>query len=176
MPTTLPPFAHLLLAAEPSPGIPPADRLYDFLIGSWDLEIRDRLDDGSVRAGTGECHAAWVLEGRAVQDVWIAPAVALRGAATPRSGNRYGTTLRVYDPASRTWRVTWINPVSGAHHELVGRREGHAVVQEGRDPQGQSIRWSFRDVTAPVLHWTGEASDDAGRTWRVQTEFFLRRR
>jgi hypothetical protein len=169
-------FAQLLLAAGPSPEIPSADRLYDFLIGSWDLEVRDHLDDGSVRTDTGECHAAWVLEGRAVQDVWIAPAGSLRTPSSSRLGNRYGTTLRVYDPKHRVWRVTWINPVSGAHNQLVGRREGNAVVQEGRDPQGQPIRWIFRDITAPVLHWVGEASGDEGRTWRLQTEFFMRRK
>lgn len=41
-------------------------------------EVFDYDVDGSVRTGTGEWSFSWVLEGRAVQDVWISPQRALR--------------------------------------------------------------------------------------------------
>ncbi|HVV78349.1 MAG TPA: hypothetical protein VHD59_01890, partial [Pseudolabrys sp.] len=69
---------------------PAADRakgleLYGWLIGDWTMTAA--LHEGTTHSGGGEIHFGWVLEGRAIQDVWI-----LYGAF-------YGTTLRVYDPA-----------------------------------------------------------------------------
>src|SRR4051812_17518588 len=56
---------------------PAADRadklgLYGFLIGDWEMDSVIYDDTGTKRAGPrGEIHAGFVLEGRAIQDVWI---------------------------------------------------------------------------------------------------------
>ena len=169
------------LAALLSQG-PPEDRkgakgFYDDLIGSWDAEVVDHLPDGSDRRQSAEIHFAWVLEGRAIQDVWIAPARPARQATSPKAaGNRYGTTLRVYDPAIDAWRITWINPVTGAENRLVGRREGEQIIQSGADAEGRPIRWVFVEIRAGSFHWRGERSEDGGRSWICDTEFFARRR
>src|SRR6266849_2213159 len=62
-----------LTAAGRSPEIPEAHDLYGWLTGSWDLDVRHYWVDVSARGLKAEVHAAWVLEGRAVQDVWIMP-------------------------------------------------------------------------------------------------------
>jgi len=56
------------------------------------------LEHGKHEA-RGEIHAGWVLQGRAIQDVWIFP------------GAFYGTTLRVYDPGLDAWHILWSDPV-----------------------------------------------------------------
>lgn len=169
-------LASHLVALGPADSIPATDRIYDFLIGSWDLEVIDWLPDGTRRLGSGECHAAWVLEGTAIQDVWICPRLSERTAFDLRPGNRCGTTLRLYDPSERAWHVAWFNPASGAENRLIGRRVGDDVVQTGRDSGGNLIRWSFSDITANSAEWTGEVSTDQGATWFVQCSFSLRRR
>jgi hypothetical protein len=169
-------FWTILRADGPSPELSDAPRLYDGLIGSWDAEVTDYEADGTSRSGPAEIHFAWVLEGRAIQDMWIAPPPAARHAGLAKKGNRFGTSIRVYDPAIAAWRVTWINPVTLAHDELIGRREGDDIVQEGRRATGQLMRWSFREITPDSFHWLGEASDDEGETWMLQAEFRARRR
>ena len=69
---------------------PAADRegkmdLYGWLIGSWELDVTRYLDDGSQLRISGEWHFGWVLEGRAIQDVWIVP---------PRYGTPPRPTIR----------------------------------------------------------------------------------
>lgn len=152
--------------------------LYDRLIGDWDAEVVDHLPDGTDRRQSAEMHFARVLEGRAVQDLWIAPALRERGgpAGGARGGNRYGTTLRVYDPKIDAWRVTWWNPVTGIETRLVGRRAGSQIVQTGSDEDGRLIRWVFVEVGPEAFHWRGDRSEDGGRTWTCETEFFARRR
>jgi len=168
-------FVEVLLADGPP--IEHADKmaLYAPLISDWEIDVVDYDADGKRRTSLGEAHFAWVLEGRAVQDVWIIPPRAARRPGEPAKGNRYGATLRVYVPAEDMWRVTWINPVTGVHEELVGGKQGNRIVQEGKRTDGSLIRWSFSEITPKSFHWQGECSKDDGRTWRLETEFFGRR-
>jgi hypothetical protein len=155
--------------------IPAEDDVYGWLVGGWHLDVIDTDRTATRHTSTGEVHFAWALEGRAIQDVWIIPARAQRSASAPVLGNRYGTTLRVYDPARKHWRITWINPVNGAHNELIGVRRGDEIVQEGDGPEGARIRWRFIDIRPDAFRWLGEFSTDEGKTWHVQTEFQARR-
>ena len=163
-----------------SPG--PATRqgvsdLYDGVIGAWDAEAIDHLDDGTQRRQSADILFGWVLEGRAIQDTWIVPSLRDRGTVAASSpGNRYGTTLRVYDPRLDAWRITWINPVNGTEMRLVGRRVGSQIVQTGADPDGRLVRWRFVDITEESFHWIGEVSEDGGSSWVIKTEFVARRK
>jgi hypothetical protein len=155
-------------------GGPAADRggkmdLYGWLIGSWDLDVRELTPDGSTRRRPGEWHFGWVLEGRAVQDVWIVP-------PRPDTADYYGTTLRIYDPRIDAWRIQWTEPVSQSYLSMVGRRQGDDIVQDGEAPDGTRIRWSFTDITPDSFTWRFEASTDGGATWHQRMEFSAVRR
>lgn len=50
-------------------------KLYAWLIGRWTMDAVVHRDDGTEHKGPGEIHFRWVLEGRAIQDVWILPGV-----------------------------------------------------------------------------------------------------
>jgi hypothetical protein len=88
----------------------------------------------------------------------------------------YGTTLRIWDPALRAWRVTYINPRTGQRDELIGRRIGDALVQTGRHADGTPIRWTFTDITRDAFRWTGVALAPDGVTWTLEAEFHARRK
>src|SRR6476646_5900053 len=67
-------FFGVLAADCRSVEIPETLDVYGWLCGSWDLAVlRYRAIDVSAHGLTGEMHAARVLEGRAVQAVWIMP-------------------------------------------------------------------------------------------------------
>jgi len=164
-------FESALVANGRSPEIPEAADAYGWLIGSWDLECYDYFPDGSKRHTQGEVHFAWVLEGRAVQDIWIMPRRSQRPPQGDTPRNTYGTTLRAWDPAIQAWRVMWINPASGHREELIGRWQGKDVVQVGERPNGTPIRWMFTEITPNSFHWTGEVLDVDGKTWKMEAEF-----
>src|SRR5687768_8895626 len=88
-------FAGALVAAGPSRDLGAAASTYDWLIGVWDAELIDFLEDGSRHEQRGEWHFSWTLEGRAVQDVLIAPRRFKRNRSGPRRADRYGTSIRV---------------------------------------------------------------------------------
>src|SRR5262249_55818901 len=148
---------------------------YGWLEGSWDLDVTEIQDDGSTLRRPGEWHVGWVLEGRAIQDVWIVPP---RGARdhTDAAAHRhyYGTTLRVYDPRIDAWCIQWTDPVSQAYPTQIGRQQGKDIVQEGKDTAGHLRRWSFSEITPTSFRWRGEVSIDGGTTWHLHMEFFAR--
>jgi hypothetical protein len=149
---------------------------YGWLVGSWELEVlRYRAVDISSRNIKGEVHFAWVLEGRAIQDVWIMPRISDRKPDSDGANNMYGTTLRVWDPAIQAWRIRWINPVSGHEERQTGRKIGNEIVQIGARLDGTPTRWRFVNITPDSFSWIGEALEPDGTTWKVEGEFRARR-
>jgi hypothetical protein len=166
-------FFAALGAPGPHPSLGAHAETYGPLIGSWAGEFHDHASP-EMPVGAVEIHFAWVLEGRAVQDLWIAPSRAARAEGPGPTRRLYGTTLRVFDPSTELWRVTWLNPESGARCDLLGRRVGDQVIQLGvRD--GRPIRWSFVTIEPDAFRWQGHVLEPDGATWRLETEFRVRR-
>jgi hypothetical protein len=156
-------FDDALHAAGPAPDRAAQMGLYAWLVGSWEMDAIVHLDDGTTHRGRGEVHAAWVLDGRAIQDVWILPGVF------------HGTTLRIHDPGRDAWHILWSDPVRQYYARQLGRASGDGIVQHGTNDAGETIRWSFSDITPSAFRWRGERSRDGGATWQLQAEFVLRR-
>jgi hypothetical protein len=156
-------FVAALYADAPAPDRAAKLQLYGWLIGSWQFEATVFAADGTKHRGRGEIRAAWVLEGRALQDVWILPGVF------------YGTTLRIYDPAIDAWHIIWSDPLRQYYTRQTGRARGRDIVQDGSDAAGTPTRWSFTDITSNSFRWLGERSDDGGRTYWLQAEFLVTR-
>jgi hypothetical protein len=92
-------FIEALASAKPAADRADKMNLYGWLIGSWTMDATVHLGDGGTHRGPGEIHFGSVLEGRAIQDVWILPGVF------------HGTTLRVYDPNIDAWHILWSDPL-----------------------------------------------------------------
>src|SRR5690349_16817357 len=166
-------FTDVLQAGGRSPEIPEAADAYGWLVGSWELDCRRYAREPvSIK---GEAHFGWVLEGRAVQDVWIMPSAPGRTRLSDRTKNMFGTTLRGWDSSIQAWRIFWRNPVHDHREDQIGRRSGKDVVQIGTRANGTPTRWSFTEITPDFFHWLGEALDADGRTWILEGEFLAKR-
>ena len=164
---------------------PAADRagkmgLYGFLVGSWQTDVTAHEENGTRHSYRGEIHAGWVLEGRALQDVWMIPPRSERRPGVPLqplavTGSWYGSTLRVYDPRIDAWHILWSDPATLFFARQVGRARGDDIVQEGRLESGALLRWSFTKIKPDSFHWLGEVSGDGGANWRLQVEVLAQR-
>ena len=168
-------FLEALSFDGPAPDRTSKMTLYGQFVGSWDLRVVDHEADGSRWEGVGEVHFGWVLEGRAIQDVWISPPRNAREKVSTKR-NTYGTTLRVYDPNVDAWHILWVNPTNQSYNTMIGRKVGNEVVQEYRGEDGTLNQWVFSEITPKSFHWIGRSSDDDGKSWNVETEFFARRK
>ncbi|HEX2591559.1 MAG TPA: hypothetical protein VHL34_08680 [Rhizomicrobium sp.] len=158
-----------LLARGPSPDLSADDNLFGWLVGSWDVEVHDFETDGARRVSNGEWHFAWVLEGRAIQDVFVTPKRGERSFG-PMPANRYGTTLRIFDVASSVWRLVWINPVRNDVDMLTTRRDDGDIVQEGVDVNGTRFRWIFSNITDDGFTFCAEEALESTGDWKKLAE------
>lgn len=158
----------------PQPELGEKLQLFGQFVGSWDVEIINYKPDGSREVVQGEWHFGWVLEGRAIQDVWIAPKRSLRASSGGVNGD-YGATLRFYDPEIDGWRSTWIGPVKGYVLPFIARLVGEEIVLEGRSESGQYRKWIFSDITSESFKWRALESDNNWLTHRMVQEMFARR-
>ncbi len=163
MSLSFPSFATALLTDGPAADHAGRMALYGQFIGDWTMDGTVYLPDGTPHQGEGEIHFSWVLQGRAIQDVWIFP------------GAFFGTTLRVYDPALDAWHILWSDPLKQYFTRQIGRARGNEIEQNGTNEQGEPIRWSFTDITRDSFRWIGERAAAGSNAYTRQAEFFARR-
>jgi uncharacterized protein len=159
-----------LEAPSPHPSLGDQARVFDRIGGSWDCDYSFHADDGTVRHSKGELLVGWILDGRAVQDLFI---------TYPKDGEkerRIGTTIRFFDTALKQWRIVFISPQFNYVVTVQGGLEGDRIVLRGVDTDGAPIRWSFNDIKPDSFVWRGEKSRDGGKTWKLEEEHHMKRR
>jgi hypothetical protein len=166
-------LADALVADGPDPDHAEALMLFGQFVGEWELDWTGYDEAGNeTMTERGEWIFGWVLEGRAVQDVWIIPGRGRRGS---RAGE-YGTTVRFYDSELDAWYVTWNGPINRARRTFLGRRSGDEIVLEGRTEDGSLMRWIFSEIGEGSFHWRSVCSTDGEKTWRRREEMRVRRK
>jgi len=143
-----------LSAPGPHPSLGDEARVFDRLVGTWDCDYTFFLDDGSVRHSSGELKFGWIIDGRALQDIWISYS---KDGTKERS---IGTSVRIFDKNSKMWRVVFVAPAFGSVITVQGGAEGNRIVLRGVDDEGSMLRWSFNGIQAGSFLWRGEKSRD----------------
>jgi hypothetical protein len=159
-----------LSALSPHPSLGDEARVFDRFVGTWDCDYTFFPPDGSTKHSVGELEFGWILDGHAVQDIWI---------TYPKEVGKergIGTSVRFFDTKLKMWRVIFVSPAYGALITVQGGAEGDRIVLRGVDDEGTMLRWSFNDLKADSFTWRGETSRDGGKTWRLEEEHHMRRR
>jgi len=160
-----------LEAPGPHPSLGDQARVFDRIAGTWDCDYSFHLDNGTVRHSKGELLVGWILDGRAVQDLFITY------PANGEKERRIGTTIRFFDTALKQWRIVFISPQFNYVVTVQGGLEGDRIVLRGTDStDGAPIRWSFNDIKPDSFVWRGEKSRDGGKTWKMEEEHHMNRR
>jgi hypothetical protein len=165
-------FSAALISDGPHPDIPPEHQIFAPFIGDWNLIVQwfDETGHGD-RTERGEWSFRWVLEGRAVQDVWIVPPRRDRSAHSALY--EYGTSLRFFDKELGAWQSSWIGPMHRIVRTFIARKSGDRVVLETTEGMTPRMRWSFFDVETDAFEWSNEVW--TGTEWRLQQTFEAKR-
>ena len=160
-----------LAAVGPAPEMRDKLMLFGQFVGDWDIvEARFPQPDGTEVKKSGEVHFGWILDGRAIQDVWMTH------VGTPSRATTVGTTIRFYDPKIDAWHVIWIAPGRGAIQIFVARLVGEEIVLEGQSEDGYPERWIFSEVTTNSFRWRAVESHDNQSTWELTEEMHIQRK
>jgi hypothetical protein len=160
-----------LQAMGPHPSLGDQASVFGRLIGTWDGEYTEFSKDGNVAHSSGEWIFGWIMDGRAIQDLFI-----IRPSAAHQEGF-VGTTLRYFDPKSGTWSVTFIDPENKSVETLSGGAVGdNRIVLHKQSPDGKETRWSFDEIRSDSWIFRDEETGDGGKTWRLREEDHMKRR
>ena len=160
-----------LHAGQPNPEFLEKLMLFGQFVGDWDiLEDRVLQPDGTWTTSRGMLHWGWILNGRAVQDVWR--------WIDEENGNvtSEGTTIRFYDETIDAWHSIWISPRQRAVKTFIARQIGDEIVLEGKSSEGFSVKWIFSEIAPRSFRWRAEESRDDGKSWSLVEEMQIRRR
>jgi hypothetical protein len=142
--------------------------LFGQFVGDWRFDSVEYWDNGSRPTQKGEIQFRWVLQGSAVQDVWV------ETERSDRELKMYGTTIRFYDAKAKSWRMIWIEPVRDAVADLKAERVGDEIVILGQTADGSPMRWTYSEIKPNSFHWRGEKF--VGNDWRAYEDLWARRK
>ena len=158
-----------LMADAPDPELKEKLILFGQFVGDWKIDAQWIQPDGSTLEGKGEVHFGWVLDGRAIQDVWISH------KEDPPRDVPAGTTIRFYDPKIDAWQCVWIAPPSGTIRTFLARQVGDEIVLEGTTSEGYPERWIYSEITPRSFRWRAVESHDSRKTWKLTEEMSVQR-
>jgi hypothetical protein len=160
-----------LYSNGPNPELKAKLMLFGQFVGDWDiLENRSLKPDGTWAITKGILHWGWILDGKALQDVWMS-IDEKTGEAIPE-----GTTVRFYDTRTDAWQSIWISPTQGAIKGFIARPVGDEIVLEGRTAEGHPVKWIFSEITRESFRWRAEETRDNRKSWMLKEEMQIRRR
>ncbi|MCI1780196.1 MAG: hypothetical protein LKI53_09635 [Bacteroidales bacterium] len=153
-------FAEALISERKSDIIPDDLDFFGPFIGEWDFKWHDYIGTENDCVTDGKWTFSRVLEGSAVQDVFV---TSKKNLKTGKFVREYGTTVRIYDPQNRNWDIFYVY-TGGAVH-LVAEKEDEQIVLTCITPTGLYMKWIFYDIEKDTFKWKNIRSSDNGRTW-----------
>ncbi len=141
---------------RPHPDAPPELAQFAFMIGEFDCVDEIRQGDGSRLRFRAIWNARYFLNGFGIQDEYW----------TPRF---FTSNLRIFDPASGRWQVTFFRMPGYQSGVWQGGKEGETMVmRQGGKTSGPGL--TFHDISADGFEWHSGGDDPS---W---TSSCLRRR
>lgn len=144
-------FEKALTSQGKHPSIPEEDNWFGPLVGTWDMEWIDGHGTEQERHVPGEWIFSWVLEGTAIQDIFICPSRQARKTKTwPDAA--YGTTIRIYHPGKRVWDIFY--GTAGETVQLEAKKENGQIVLT--EITQKNMKWIF--PTSRIIRSIGKTS------------------
>lgn len=137
---------------------------YDFfgmLIGEWDIIWNDHLEDAEPRRVKGEWIFSRVLDGTAVQDLFIVPSREER-LQNKQPDAEYGTTLRIFNPKTMAWDIFY--GCMGEAIRLTAQKVGNEIILT--ENTTEKMRYVFSEITTFSFLWRKERMDGSNE-WKT---------
>lgn len=167
-------ISKALLSDAPNETLGEKLNLFGQFVGEWDFEWTGYNDDGTSQKVNGEWIFNWILEGRAVQDVWIIPTRANRIKPGMPDGE-YGTTVRFYSEKDDAWKVVWIGPIKNRLNTFLAKEIKDEIVMEAENEKKFQMKWIFSEITNNSFRWRSIINED-GENWKLVQEMIVTRK
>lgn len=141
-------------------------RDFDFEFGDWTVQLSRRVDPLTGSSTWVEYTGTSV-----VRKVWDGRANLGELQVDGPAGPIVGLSLRLYDPETREWKISWANSRDGALGPPMvgGFRDGIGEFynQETFNGRAVYVRFIFSDITTNSFRLEQAFSADGGKTWEA---------
>ncbi|MCL1823541.1 MAG: hypothetical protein FWG44_05000 [Oscillospiraceae bacterium] len=161
-------FYDVLVSEQGSGKIKDEFNHYEKLIGDWEFE-------GVFSSGEtfqGEWSFSWILEGTAIQDVFIAPSRATRDTSPFKDSGEYGAGVRLFESkgSNAVWHNFWFE--NGNIIYLKMEEADSMLVHTRLDKEEE--KWVFAEINDNDFHWQN-VTVQADGTWQVNLDVYAKR-
>lgn len=146
-----------------NPQAPPETAQWGQLAGVWDCTLRSVTADSTIDERKATWTWAYVIDGHAVQDVYIGP--------RPAGPAFHGSGMRKYNPTQQRWEIIWIdsNPRPANRGQEIRTYSATYVNEQIVMRQDGDSDWRtvFYDITGQTFEWMNEPSQQRMRCERA---------
>jgi hypothetical protein len=168
-------FSSALMASQGNVDLTRENELFGQFVGYWEFDWYGYEKNMEAQHEKGEWIFSWILEGRAIQDVWIIPDRNRRNSEKLPKGE-WGTTIRFFNTALSVWDVVWIGPVKGRFNTFLARKVEDEIVLEETNNPAYKMEWIFSEITSTSFNWRSIVSRDEGNTWDLVQKMIVKRK
>ncbi len=147
---------------EMAEGAPPELQHWGKLVGQWSTEGESLKRDGSgwEHSGSADWDFFWAFNGWGIQDNYTSPPLSEK--LEDESTRQHGINLRIYNPDTKQWVLTWLttrSPVP-SNFTAVSSDDSVVMMRDDKDANGNYRRITFFDMTENSFEWKMEWSQD----------------
>ncbi len=139
---------------------------FDFEIGIWNTHVSRILHPLSGSETWADYHGTSTVE-----SIWNGRANLVELEVEGPSGHIEGLNLRLYNPRSQQWNLTYANSRTGTlSNPTIGEFKsgrGEFYDQEALNERSIFVRFVISDIHPHSCHFEQSFSDDGGKTWEV---------
>lgn len=157
-------FVNALLSARESSKIPEEYDWYAPLLGDWDFDYYDIQDGKRTRHVEGEWMFRRVLDGTAIEDLFICPSRETRDT-NPQPDGEYGAAVRMFNSGIGGYDMVYT--ARGFMIRLEVHMEDGKIVCTVLDRKEN--KWVFDEITKQTFHWKNITVQENG-VWKVNCE------
>ena len=143
-------------------GAPPELQHWGKIVGRWAVEGESLKRDGSgwQPSGKADWDFFWAFNGWGIQDNYTQPP--LSEAVEDESKRLHGINLRIYNPKTQQWVLTWLTNQSSKPSNFTATSSDDEVVMmaDEVDANGNYRRITFFDMQTDSFEWKMEWSQD----------------
>ena len=163
-------FINALCSNSRNERIPEEYDFFGCLIGEWNIVWNDHLEDAEQRRVKGEWIFSRVLDGTAVQDLFIVPSREER-LIDKQPDAEYGTTLRIFNPETMAWDIFY--GCMGETIRLTARKVGKEIILT--ENTTDKMRYVFSDIATSSFLWRKERMTENGE-WQTVAKVTAKRK
>lgn len=156
-------FVKALISNERNDMIPKELDWFGDLVGEWDIIWTSRMRSQSPKTEKGEWIFSRVLNGCAIQDLFIVLSREERVRLNMPNAE-YGTTIRMYRPDLKLWEIYYT--CIGEYIRLSANKDGDKIVLT---EQSGNMKWVFSDICETSFHWQNIRKNETG-IWEVECD------